>query len=403
MKTYHYYLIVFSCLFTSCQKEIDVVKFVSEEYSSAAEVSSTKTATSSHENALQANIWTISNPLNVARSRHTTSVLASGKVLVAGGYTGFQNNPSSTATYELYDQATETWDMVTSVSSPRANHTATVLANGKVLVTGGRHNNNALASAELYDATTGLWIDIEPMNYPRFFHTATLLENGKVLVTGGLSGEGFSIGKTAEIYDPAIGSWTLVDHMSIIRWGHSATLLENGKVLVAGGSGPAGDGIYTLTAETYDPFENVWRNVGHLNTPRGFHGALRLADGTVLVAGGLTMPSQQGNVTITAEIYNPGNEKWTYTGSMAFQRIPGPHGCVLMPDGQFFAVGGRTATSEQYNLAYDSWTVKASLNIPRSFHTVTLLPGGTVITIGGENRNGFVSAVEQYISEPEIE
>ena len=290
MKTYLFYLLALSCVIFGCGKDNEFVKLSSGN--------STPIVNRSDDS------WTESNPITIARSRHTATLLPNGKVLVTGGFTGSLNNAVSTETAELYDPVIGTWGMTGSMSVPRSSHTATLLPDGKVLVVGGRLNNMATAIAELYDVSTGSWSSTGSMNFPRFYHTATLLENGNVLVTGGLSGDGVSVGKTAEVYDPVAGSWSLVDHMSILRWGHSATLLDNGKVLVAGGSGPAGDGVYTPRAEIYDPLENKWHNVGNLITPRGFHAALRLGNGCVLVAGGLTLPStkiispQQRNVLI---------------------------------------------------------------------------------------------------------
>jgi N-acetylneuraminic acid mutarotase len=322
--------------------------------------------------------------------------LPNGQVLVAGGYTGLLNSPVSTAKTEVYDPDTDNWTMTGSMSTARSSHVAILLDNGKVLVAGGRLNNMATATAELHDVTTGSWTNTGSMKYSRFFHTATLLENGKVLVTGGLSSDGFSFGKTAEIYDPATGTWSLADHMSIMRWGHSATLLENGNVLVAGGSGPAGDGIYTPLTELYDPIENKWRNVGRLNVARGFHAAVKLNDETALVAGGLTLLNQGNNITSTAEYFDPETEEWILTDNMTFARIPAAHGAVLLSDGRFLIAGGRNITSETYDSNSGSWTLKASMNTPRNFHTMTLLPDGTVLAVGGENRFGFTNSVELY-------
>src|SRR5437870_9866125 len=68
----------------------------------------------------------------------------------------------------------------------RQTHTATLLANGKVLVAGGRDENSGIySSAELYDRATGTWMATGKMHHPRFGHTATLLPNGKLLVVGG--------------------------------------------------------------------------------------------------------------------------------------------------------------------------------------------------------------------------
>lgn len=395
MKPHLFYLLSFFCIFSGCQKDNEIFNLLS-----ARGLSSVNNAEDFSKNAnrsiLEPGTWTLTNPLMIARSRHTASLLPDGKILIAGGYTGQLNNPISTNTAELFNPITNTWSMTDTMSFPRANHIAIRLANGKILVAGGRANNVATATAELFDASTGSWSVTGQLNHSRFFHTATLLDNGNVLVTGGLSGDGFSIGKTAEVYDPVSGSWTLVDHMAIMRWGHSATLLENGTVLVAGGSGPAGDGVYTPRSEIYDPLENEWRNAGNLNTPRGFHAAVKLENGNVLVAGGLPTATSQNKITVTAEIFNPETGKWTYTGNLTFDRIPGPYGAVLLQDGHILVAGGRTATTESYAADNGVWTTLFNMNISRSFHTLTYLPDGTVLAVGGENRNGLTASVELY-------
>lgn len=81
---------------------------------------------------------------------------------------------------------TGNWTATGSMSNAREKHTATLLLNGKVLVTGSFNNSGGvLSSAELYDPSTGIWTETGNMNSGRYFHTATLLQNGKVLVTGG--------------------------------------------------------------------------------------------------------------------------------------------------------------------------------------------------------------------------
>ena len=90
------------------------------------------------------------------------------------------------------------WTVTGSMTDARFNHTATLRANGKVLVAGGSGSSVALASAELYDRTTGTWTATGSMTTARDVHTATLLQNGEVLVAGG-SGTSSALA-SAELY-----------------------------------------------------------------------------------------------------------------------------------------------------------------------------------------------------------
>jgi hypothetical protein len=85
------------------------------------------------------------------------------------------------------------------MAAARGQLTSTLLADGRVLVAAGF--GVPVASAELYDPTTGTWSDAGNFGAGTFEHTATLLRNGKVLVTGGLLADG--VASSAELYDPA--------------------------------------------------------------------------------------------------------------------------------------------------------------------------------------------------------
>ena len=86
------------------------------------------------------------------------------------------------------------------------------------------------------------------MTDARFRHTATLLPNGKVLVTGGFNG--YVTISSAELYDPAAGTWTQLGNFPGNRCDHTATLLPEGKVLVAGGYYSYGGGyLDTVTTQ----------------------------------------------------------------------------------------------------------------------------------------------------------
>ncbi|CAF4167187.1 unnamed protein product, partial [Adineta steineri] len=106
--------------------------------------------------------------------------------------------------------------------------------NGKVLLTGGENNGeDYLDCAELYDSTTSTWTLTGNRNVARKYHTATVLGNGNVLVTGGLGNMGYL--SITELYDPTTDTWTLTTNMNVARAYHSASILGNGNVLVTGG------------------------------------------------------------------------------------------------------------------------------------------------------------------------
>jgi N-acetylneuraminic acid mutarotase len=280
--------------------------------------------------------WQATGSLNVARDYATATVLPSGKVLVAGG--------CCTATAELYSPSTGMWTQTGSLATSRYQATATLLPNGKVLVAGGIHGTGALAyslaTAELYDPTTGTWSATGSMNVARAAQTATLQANGKVLVAGGCNGRrcGTSVAG-AELYDPATGTWMLTGTMTTARSAHVAALLPNGQVLAAGGRGAG------TTAEVYNPASGSWSATGSMGTARAYATATPLGNGSVLVAGG-----QSG--IASAELYNPANGTWSATGSMATGRFE--HTATLLPDGRVLIAGGAssagpaTASAEVY-------------------------------------------------------
>jgi hypothetical protein len=145
------------------------------------------------------------------------------------------------------------------VTAP-ALHTATLLASGKVLVAGGLDPlGNTLTMAELYDPSTHAWILTGAMGTGRWSFTATRLLTGQVLAAGGLDqcDLGGCAGLAgAELYDPSTRLWSPTGSMTAGRFDHTATLLYSGNVLVAGGGlfgGECTSGCVTSSAEIYTP------------------------------------------------------------------------------------------------------------------------------------------------------
>ena len=154
------------------------------------------------------------------------------------------------------------------------------MADGQVLVAGGQDpQGNILATAELYDPASNSWSETGPMIHPRSGHTATRLANGRVLVTGG----GPQTGATAELYDPTSHSWQTTASMAANRWfGGSAILLGDGTVLLAGGENNGGP---LTDVEIYDPATGTWSETTPLPGDLANTAGVLLANGDVLLTG----------------------------------------------------------------------------------------------------------------------
>jgi hypothetical protein len=312
-------------------------------------------------------------------------LLPSGKVLVSGG-----SGAGLVSAAELYDPAAGTWTPTGSLATARVYHTATLLANGKVLVVGGAVGGSVVSSGELYDPAAGTWGTTGSLAKARGSHTATLLADGSVLVAGGYDAGGLAL-SSAELYDPATGTWTLTGSLATGRLNHTATLLSNGAVLAVGGY--AGSGVYRSSAELYDPVGRTWTPTGSLATARSLHTTTLLPDGTVLVAGG----SGSGTFS-SAELYNPATGTFANTNSLAAHRYG--HTASLLPTGRVLVVGGFAGSvvpsAEMYDPAAGTWAAMSSLGTARDFHTATLLPSGKVLVAGGYGTGGALSSAELH-------
>jgi N-acetylneuraminic acid mutarotase len=282
--------------------------------------------------------WTATGSMTEARSQYTATLLPDGKVLVAGGCC---NALGELASAELYDPVSGSWTATGSMIKARYGHTATLLPDGKVLVVAGAaiftdgdiSGPQPLASAELFDPRSGTWAATGSMTEDRLGHTATLLRNGTVLVTGGEGSFGNGDPASAELYDPRNGSWTVTGSMHAARAYHTATLLLDGTVLVAGG------GVIGLlaSAELFDPGSGSWTATGSMNGGRAENTATLLLDGRVLVAGGNSGNSGNG-LPASDELFDPGSGTWTAAGSMIEARSG--HTATLLPDGRVLLAGG---------------------------------------------------------------
>jgi hypothetical protein len=334
-----------------------------------------------------------------ARQNQTSTRLADGKVLVCGGF-GIEVVGHA----ELFDPVTATFSDSGDMVAARQNHTANLLADGRVILIGGQGGTGGgmpLDTAEIYDpaAETFTSAGPVPMAKPRYLQAATVLANGKVLVSGGLwNTAASSVLATAELYDPETKAFTITPGSLVVaRYGHTSTLLPSGKVLLVGGYGLTGEPLGS--AELYDPATGYFsETAGALNAARYGHTATLLVDlGLVLVAGG-----QGATALDIAELYDPANDAFSTTGSLLTARAF--HTATALPGGKVLFAGGYQgfeilSSAELYDPELTGFIATGDMGTKRYYHAATALLSGEVLVTGGRNV-AELSSTELYSGVP---
>jgi len=235
------------------------------------------------------------------------------------------------------------------------------------------------------------------MGTPRAGATAVTLQDGRVLVVGGsqLYGSPSAL-NTGEVYKLVGNSWTpVLGTMSSERTQFpAAVLLPSGKVLIAGGSDSAGDAV--TTADLYDPGTNSFSPTGSMGTARSYAAATLLSNGKVLVVGGA---DASGAATGTGDVYDPATGHWTATANaMTDLRVVEsanalPNGKVLIAGGQSTGGPSTTASTDLYDPATNRFSPGPAMNAGRAAFGSTAANGG-VFAVGGFVFSAGNSAVD---------
>lgn len=351
--------------------------------------------------------WTPVTPgLQSGRAYATATLLPSGRVLVAGGgaYPSFSfPTPNAAGPIDLYDPLTRGFIPGPALLHPRMLHTATPLLDGRVLLAGGAttgFGSPSTETCEIFDPATASLLPAASMSLARLFHTATRLADGRVLVVGGA---GIANPTTGEVYDPAANTWTPVANtLQNPRSNSSAARLGDGRVLIVSGMSNISNCFGVIdpspACDFYDPATNQFSpappipGLGVLDSV-----ATTLQDGTVFVSGGqFGPPNCMGTLS-------PGlNATGIFDGAAwsAGPNLPVGvtlHSQTLLKNGGVLVVGGALNTFPAAGAVFSSSSpssqcvrylggvmqTKASLPLPRYGHTAVRLEDGSVLVAGG--------------------
>ncbi len=326
-----------------------------------------------------------------AREFHSATLLANGEVLIAGGVpcpqstAGSSCSPPVLSSAELFNPTDQTFAPTGAMTTPRELHTATALADGSVLVAGGANSSGALASAETYNPSSGTFTaSANGLNQARDSATAVALSPGEVFIMGGENSSGTALA-SAELYQPTLSTFSIFRTMVSIRYAHTSTRLANNEVLLAGGA----NGVVSLaSAELFNPSTATFGPTnGPMTTTRAFHAASLLTSGQVLITGGV---AADGSALGTAELYTPALGTFGATaGPMTVARLA--HRSVALPDGTVLILGGAGSNSvslaeaELYQPSTGTFAQIGQMFTPRDTFTATLMQNGQILVAGGEN------------------
>lgn len=325
-----------------------------------------------------AGTFTLTGDMTMARAEHTATLLLDGRVLITGG--------DAAGSAELYNPVTGTFSATGKMLVSRAKDAATLLPDGKVLIIG----PDTSSGAELFDPTAGAFVSTGGMLVQQTIETATLLASGKVLVAGSAD---------AELYDPVTGSFTEAGAYAFPYHGlvSTATLLSDGRVLFIAG-GPSE--LYDSATDTFSASGSFQYIDVYSNGVSGYSATL-LSNAKVLIAGGDGIGANDYGPVAFTEVYDPDTGTFTPTPDMYEYRSS--QTATLLPNGLVLIAGGHgcnidcdlvitLADAELYNPTTGTSAVAGTMNSRRVFHQATLLKTGDVLITGGFDGVNLASA-----------
>jgi hypothetical protein len=318
--------------------------------------------------------------MSTDRAAHSATLLADGRVLLAGGFrtVGKAQKREYLSSAEIYSPRTGKCTPTGEMAYPRSGHIAIMLDDGNVLVAGGFGPAGPLSSAELFNPSTGTFRTLTAMTARRVGPAALRLRDGRILIAGGGSDDREPI-SSAEVFDQKTRTFTRTGSMVIPRSFASCALLTSGFVLIAGGSSRRNFPL--ASAEIYDPSTGTFHETGSMIEGRTKHGMAVVNGGDAYVFGGMDDRDWKA-VYSSVERYAPSTGKFVGCMPLRYPRSMMPNAIVVLNDGSVF-FGGGNAVGERYYPVRGISVDTGPLGKACYYSTATLLQDGSVVIAGG--------------------
>lgn len=361
------------------------------------------------------NITYIAPHLVSPRFSHDATLLDDGRVLVSGGWTGVANNneifPYPVVFSQIYDPGTDTWTFTDRIGSENLEELsgfliyspATRLPDGRIVSVAlseeaqSGNPDDVTSAIAVFDPDVVEWTHLSDIPSNRMFVDIFALNDGSIMVVGGLDLSAMSSSATTiepedlvEYYNTDTGEWQILEPMNVAAMEHSLVTLNDGRIMAVGGFNDSSSMHGTDRAEIFDPDTNEWTLTGSTNVSRMFPVAITLSDGRILVTGSTISHSPVADDSPTSEVFDSETGEWTITGAMSVRRYG--HTLTLLPDGRVLAAGGEDPMGDDYILyssteifdpETNTWSPGPELSQPRSSHSATLMPDGSILLAGG--------------------
>jgi len=319
----------------------------------------------------------------------------------AGGVTDAAGNALASSVVWTFTTATNDfatvgqWSPV--ISWPLVAINATLLQTGEVLVWDGGQSvgsnpTHGGQTAQLWNPTTQTFTPVPTSRTDLFCSASCALSDGRLLVAGGGAPENDNFGvPDVNIFSPLTRSWSAAASLSTRRWYPTLTCLPDGRALITSGS-QFNDTDWITTPEVYNPATNTWTKLNGATASIPFYPhVFVLPDGRVLDASSFEQPITSDVLNLTTQMRTPVSSQAFDAGSAAMY-LPGKvlkTGASAINDGST-APALATAYVLDMTQAQPSWRKVTSMQFPRSYHTLTVLPDATVLaTGGGKTKSSF--------------